>query len=229
MTLDEEFLVFTSLLGEAIAMWAAVEKYLNDIVVSCFKNDDREAIGIGFFKLEGFRAKLDFADGVVACKIADEHLEGWAELVDRLSTLSRSRNKIAHFPVGMHKQASIGRRVISSSWITVKSNDSNFKTPPPNRIAASDLLKIVSEFAALTNALENFAARIHEQPEPHPKSAERASHQMTVQIRLRQIRATLRRPQQSSREKRLQESAANAAASLQNPIEGKLDEFGDDD
>ena len=80
MTLDEEFLVFTSLLGEAIAMWAAAEKYLNDIVVSCFKNDDREAISIGFFKLEGFRAKLDFADGVVACKIADEHLEGWAEL-----------------------------------------------------------------------------------------------------------------------------------------------------
>ena len=83
---------------------------------------------------------------------------GATSLVDRLSTLSRSRNKIAHFPVGMHKEASIGRRVISSSWITVKSNDPNFKTPPPNRIAASDLLKIVSEFAALTNTLENFVS-----------------------------------------------------------------------
>jgi hypothetical protein len=224
MTLDEEFLVFTSLIGEAITSWALVERGLNDVVVSFVNNDDRDSISIGFFKLEGFKAKLIFADGVVTSKLAAEHFEDWTRLVKRLDTKSKSRNRIAHFPVGMDGQEDAGRRVTLRPWTILA--PVNPKDRPPQRtiIVASDLLKIVEEFVALSNALENFAARVRGQPEPHPKSAEQATHQMTIQTRLRRIHAELGHPRQSLREKRIRESAENAAASLRNPIKGNPDE-----
>jgi hypothetical protein len=221
MTLAEEFLVFTSLIGEAITLWALVEKNLNDAAVSFVHEDDRDSISIGFFKLEGFKAKLTFADGVVTSKLAAEHFEAWTKLVDRLDVKSRSRNRIAHFPVGMYVDAKEGRRVTMGPWTILTPVDPRQTPPKPTIIAASDLLKIVEEFAALSNALENFVARIRGQPEPHPKSAEQPTHEMTIRLRLRQIHAELGHPQQSLREKKRAESARNAEASLRDPLPGK--------
>lgn len=223
MTAEEEWLVFMALLGEAIASWSVVEMDLNEVTVSFVSDDDRDSIRVGFFKLEGFRAKLAFADGVVASKLAAEHFEDWTKLVNRLDRQSKSRNRIAHFPVGMDRKEGAGRRVTLSPWLISVPVDPAIKPPPRTIIVASDLLKFIGEFLALSNALENFAARIRGQPEPHPKSAEQADHQMTIQTRLRQIHEELGHPQQSLREKRLQESAANAAASLRNQVERKPD------
>jgi len=72
MTRDEEIVAFHYRLGVAITEWSNVEKGLSTIVVACFRHADlnREALGVGFFSLEGFRAKLEFSDGIVSKKLA---------------------------------------------------------------------------------------------------------------------------------------------------------------
>lgn len=220
MTLQEEYIAFMSQLGEAMTSWAVVEFDVMQMLSVCFKGDDEnlEAVCIGLVSLEGFRAKLGFVHAVATTKLPAEHVENWIDLADRARTQSSSRNKIVHLPVGMYESARAGRRVVLNSLVSAEQGVNKPRRgapkPLPPALGINDLIKITEEFAALSCALQNFAARVTGQPEPHSKSAERASHHMTATDRLRQIHAELGHTQQSSREKRRLQDAENAAASL---------------
>src|SRR5690349_3923633 len=107
MTQDEEIILFHYCLGVAITQWSSVENTLRSIVVACFKDEElnHEALSVGFLSLEGFRAKLDFANRAVGRKLAGHQLsEEWGRLVERTKNLSTQRNKLAHWALGKYWQ-----------------------------------------------------------------------------------------------------------------------------
>jgi hypothetical protein len=204
MNPDQEILLFHYQLGAAITQWTTVEEMLRRILIATFKNEEVnwEALSVGLFSLNGFSAKLDFVDGTVGRKIAGSpYARDWPSLVSKARTLSASRNKLAHWFIGKFMDCSSGRRIALTPLVYAKSTrQTKVARPPAGSLCVQDITKIKMEFLSLTYALENFLARASEQPEPHPKSAERPSSPPTVATQVRQIRAVLGVPQRPSRE-----------------------------
>lgn len=192
MTQEEEIIAFHYCLGVAITQWSNVENMLRNILVTCFKDEElnREALSVGFLSLEGFRAKLDFANRAVGRKLAGTKLsEEWERLVERTRTLSSQRNKLAHWALGKYWQLPEGRRVVLTPWIYPKPKRRTKVPRPPNgSMHIRDIDRLSKEFIALVVSLENFLHRAVGQPEPHPKSAERSQNPQTLSSLLRQIR-----------------------------------------
>lgn len=205
MTVDEEIVVFHYCLGVAITQWSSVEKALCNIVVTCFKNEhvNRESIAIGFFSLEGFRAKLDFSDGVVSRKLAGQiHRDDWRKLADKARTLSRQRNKLAHWSMNKYVQSAPGRRLALIAWVGPKAKKKTKVPRPPNgSLCIRDIKKLGMDYFALACSLDNFLARACKQIEPHPKSSEQAGNPPTILMLTRQILEVLSAQHQSSAEK----------------------------
>lgn len=205
MTRDEEIVLFHYQLGVAITEWANVENLLRRLIVTGFKNIDLnwEALSVGFFSLEGFRAKLDFADGVVSRKIAaTPHISDWLDLVDRAKRLSFKRNKLAHWALMKYWECEPGQRLALTPWKFPKSRKkTKVPQPPPGSLRIRDVMKIHLEFKALAVSLENFCARLCKQTEPHPKADEQAGSPPTIQKLKLQIRAILSPPHAPSAEK----------------------------
>ena len=192
MTEDEEIVVFHYCLGVAITQWSSVENMLRNIVIACFKDEElnREALSVGFFSLEGFRAKLDFANRAVGRKIAgSKHSEDWGKLVERTRSLSTQRNKLAHWSLGKYWQLPQGTRVVLSPWVFAKlKRRTKFPRPPNGSLHIRDIDRLSKEFMALAASLENFLHRATGQPEPHPKSAEQSMNPQTLPMLRREIR-----------------------------------------
>ncbi|MEO8164108.1 MAG: hypothetical protein ABI619_01805 [Betaproteobacteria bacterium] len=192
ITQDEEIVAFHYCLGVAITQWSNVESMLRNIVVACFKDEElnREALSVGFLSLEGFRAKLDFANRAVGRKLAGSGLSAdWDRLVERTKTLSTQRNKLAHWALGKYWQLPEGRRVVLTPWVYPKPKRRTKVPRPPNgSMHIRDIDGLSKEFVALAATLENFLHRAVGQPEPHSKSAERSQGPQTLSSLLRQLR-----------------------------------------
>lgn len=191
MTRDEEIIAFHYCLGVAITQWSNVEMALSTVVVACFRPADlnREALGVGFFSLEGFRAKLEFADRVVSRKLAaSKHLGDWKKLIGKARSFSQQRNKLAHWPIAKYWDETIGRRVVLGPWITKKPKSGSSGKPPKESLRIRDIIRLGNDFLALAVALNNFCARAAGQPEPYAKSREQGDRPMTVATLRRQIR-----------------------------------------
>ena len=213
MTPAEEHVIFYRELGLAMAQWSQVERALYLLASLCFSPNDRHIFGMGFVGIEGFRSKLQFTDKAVTRTIAGRKIAAeWPDLFERVSTQSGMRNKLAHNQIRQFLSANEGRRWAVSPWYAPKGTDKT--KPAPGSLCVIEIIKVRLEFAALTIALRNFAARACKLQEPFPKSDERPPDPPTIHQITRQIHEELGHPQKSSREKRLEESALNAAASL---------------
>lgn len=221
-TKEEEIVVFHYRLGVAITQWADVEHQLRDIMNVCFEAKllNRESLAIGLFSLEGFRAKLNFVEGVVSRKLAgSQHLAEWHQLVKRAREHSQLRNDLAHWGMGKYWHRRPGRRVMLVPWKFQKpKRQTKQPSPPKGSLFTVDIFKHGAMFYALAVSLGNFRARICKQQEPYPKSLERADNRPpSFETILRQMREGLSLQQQSSRERRRLEDEQNAAASLLAP------------
>jgi hypothetical protein len=208
MTRDEEIVVFHYQLGVAITEWSHIEGLLRDVLVYGFKDEytNRESLSIGVFKLEGFRAKLNFIDGTVTRKLqgstASQHTPAWTKLVHRARTLADSRNKLAHWPIDKYWDCPPGQRVVLRPWLSAKKRRlPRVPRPPAGALHLREIMKIHLEFKALAVSLANFLYRACNAPAPHQESDEQAGRPLTVPQLARQIREVLGVKQRPSERK----------------------------
>lgn len=199
LTEGEEQIAFYYWLGEAIAAWAFVENHLRHIAAQCIDggpdNIQRKALAVGFFSIDGFRAKLDFVEALVARRFPAREAE-WAPYVKKARELSRLRNKLAHRSVALYQQSDPGRRFLLVPWIFPKPKHKKppkRPIPPEGALGVRDLMKFSDEFTCFAVSLENFAARLAGQPEPNVKALERPRHPPTIAMAKAQIREALAR------------------------------------
>lgn len=213
VTFQEERVAFHWELGLTLAQWAQVEGALLELVTLCFAPAERPHLGLGFVQLDAFRAKRAFADGVLERRLRGTILAPeWAKLADRMGDQSQTRNALVHQTVVEFPASKPGKRIASCPWEYPKGWDK--LAPHGDCTCFMAVVKARLEFAALTRSLERFFDRCSGQQERHSQSAQQAENPPMFSKRVRQIYAELGRPLQSSREKRLAESAANAAYSL---------------
>lgn len=195
LTFDEELSALRHELGRAIAQWAQVENSVRYICVACFEagadNMTHRAMQLGFFSIENFRSKLDFADAVV-CKVYEgPKAKSWELLLDRTRRASAARNKLVHrsvkfFPL-LNKP---GRRALLVPWI-YKSPAITPRNPrpPDGSLGLLDVIKFRFEFFALHIALENLRERLLGRAALLPESLEQPDHPPKIQTLTPLIRA----------------------------------------
>lgn len=196
-TMKQEQAAFFSEIGVGVTEWAKVENSIRYIVLACFpqgrKGITHKTIQLGFFSIENFRSKVDFADAIVRRKFGEKRIrDDWAKLVDRTRKASALRNKLVHRSVRVYADAFPGRRVLLVPWIFKKPKRKPKRpTPPEGSLGLVDLIKFRFEFFALHIALENFRSRLLGQKEQLPKDLEQALDPPTIQNLARLIRVEL--------------------------------------
>jgi hypothetical protein len=215
MPFEEERELFFCELGRALAEWAAVEANMMNLVAHCFPSDARPQFGMGFVKLPGFNAKLLYADGVLTRTIGKKTPFGirWGELLQKLREQSLVRNDLAHWQVEEYPNHNVqGQRIALRPWIITKGFD--FSHPPGDALWLMKVQTARLLFEAHQVMIQNYLADALGRPAPFPKSDELARNPQTIRELRLQMHAALGHPHQSLRQKRLDESARNAEASL---------------
>ena len=175
LTQSEEEILFFMDIGMSLTMWASVEGAVWQVVAGGIPDlNVRRGIALGFFSLEGARAKRDFAESVVSRFLAGHPLRPqWIRLIDRVKQAADKRNILAHWKINVYPHARPGRRLALEHPIQPKKKPATrVPLPRPGAYCLRDIVKIRLEFFALSNALENFLARLAGQKERHPASAE---------------------------------------------------------
>lgn len=202
MTIAEEELAFFFYVGSAITEWALVENTLRSVVLACFENRGEEdlthrALSVGFLSIETFRARMDFAEGLVLRKFP-QHGEAWTVLVKRTRRASAERNKLAHWVTHKYPDSNPGRRLMLVPWVFQKKKRRSKKPlPPDGSQGLRDIVKMQLEFIALAHALHNFCFRVQGQPEQHSKDREQPARPPLIAALRVQILERLARQLQS--------------------------------
>jgi hypothetical protein len=201
MTRNEELVAFYYELGMAISHWANVEIELCLTVQACFHEENRPALGVGFFAIENFRSKLEFADHIVRRRLGED-VEGWADAVDKMRKASFSRNKLVHRSAREYLSHSIGRRYALIPWIIKKPRtDKERKKPPPGSLCLRDIIQIRYQFVLAFVSIRTFRARVEGQTVPPLKYPELLGNPPTIPQIRRRIHEVLGHPLKPSRKK----------------------------
>lgn len=224
VTSEQEIVIFHFRLGVAITQWANIEHQLRNVLYSVYEDrwKNREALGIGLFSLEGFRAKLAFSNGVIKRKLAHskpQHIPAWEELFLDAREYSQHRNSLAHWPMQRYWDASPGRRLCLVPWVIPKPSEGS-KEPPADALYTCEIFKFSNMFLALSRRLENFRFRICDEPEPHQESDIQVQNPPPFATIARQTIEVLAPQPLSKKEKERLRDAENAAASLRIPDKG---------
>lgn len=183
-----------------LTRWANVENSLFNVLSGGFENDlNRKALAVGFFTLEGARARRDFAEATVERLLIGHALRPqWIKLIDRIRQATEARNKLAHWKVNFYEHARPGRRYALERWIQPKKKlKTKVPLPRPGALCFRDILKLRLEFYALECALENFYARLLGVQEPYLASDEQPSNPLpNARLRRRMLEALARILQQ---------------------------------
>jgi hypothetical protein len=204
MNTAEEIVAFKHELGCAIAQWGYVEGQLLRIALECVAIPDRSALAISYHSIENFRSKLTVCDNLVLHKFSGSpNLSKWLIAKKRTTTLSSSRNKIAHGWHKLYSNNTPGRR-----WAVIPLHHENGELfnidgvkPPPGAICLRDLAAIRLEFHGLTTQLCNVYELLCGRPAPFPESHEQSVSPPSLRQIANQIRAELGFPPKPSRKK----------------------------
>jgi len=223
ITVAEEEIAYFHAIGLALTAWSNLESRLMDAVLRCVPSSEeaeltRNSLAMGFVSMQGARNKILFAGAMLrrTLQTANPRAIGeWDELQQKLQSEAGKRNHLAHFKTARFPDNTEGRRWALCPWHRPKKSSSS--KPPPESYCLLDLVSMQYSFMATDARLANFLARICLEQEPFLKSDEQPERLPELRQIARQIHAELGHPQKSSREKRLEESALNAAASLEVP------------
>jgi hypothetical protein len=197
--MGEEQIAFFYWIGDAITSWAFVENELQALVELCIDPGPNEialnALRVGFLSIEGFRSKMDFAEGLIARRFPAQKDE-WGALVARIRALSRKRNWLAHWKIRVYERNDPGRRFTLGPWIFPEPHHRQppkRPIPPKGSIGVREIVKYSQEFTACAMTMNRFGARLAGRPEPFPKSVEQPEHPPTMAALKAQIREELAR------------------------------------
>jgi len=196
LTAFEESIAFYYELALAITAWAHVEQALFWVVGACFTKHNQVQAAHGFFAIESFRAKLQFADRIFKSKRqTKKHLTRWGELHLQLERQSRLRNKLAHYVHIGYPSGKPGRRgaLVPRFSAPTKYRQRSPK-PPSEALCIRDIVHARYKFNALAFSLEFLALALKKRKSPLPASLARAANAPTMAQLTREIRKILERP-----------------------------------
>jgi hypothetical protein len=197
LTPREEEVLFFMDIGMSLTMWSSVEIALWAVVRGGLPHDSvtSKAVAVGFFSLEGARAKRVFAEATVNRMIAGHPLRPqWIKLVDRVRQAADKRNVLAHWQVQVYEHARPGRRYALEHPIQPKKKPkTKVPLPRPGAYCLRDIVKIRLEFFSLQHALDNFLSRLSGVKEQYPASAEQPENPPQIGQLRRHLLAILRR------------------------------------
>lgn len=196
LTMGEEEILFFMQMGFTLSSWATVEIALLKILQGAFEVDmQRKALAVGFFSLEGARAKREFTEATVNRVLAGHPLRRqWIVLIDRVRQATDKRNSIAHWQFQIYPHARPGRRYALEHPIQSKKRPkTRVPLPKPGALCLRELVKVRSEFLALERALENFLARLGGVPAPYPEADEQPENPPQIGQLRRQMLEVLAR------------------------------------
>lgn len=216
---EEERVAYYIEYGEALAAWVHVENALS-LVAKLFFDEGmpRNMIAIGLTGIQGFHSKLQFVDRCVTRGIAPRKdgptlQEVWNELVVDLDSLSSKRNHLAHYlTMPFEKNKTEGRRIALCPWVIQKGTDKT--QPPAGSYCVVDLIRTHREFSEMNVRLLNFCYQLVGSQERLERSVKPEDSLPTIQQIVDQIHEELGHRRVSAKEKKRDENARNAAASL---------------
>jgi hypothetical protein len=178
VTENEEHLAFYFLIGWAITNWQNVEFALYDVLAAASGDEATGDLYMGFFSIHDFRQKVLHLNQVVSDNISNsQHLSDWKSLKSKIDKAANGRNCLAHYWLLVYIHERPGRRLclVPRRGILKKK-----QKVPSGTLCVRDISKLVYRFTALTNALENFAARLRTRPERFPKELEHERPPLTL-------------------------------------------------
>lgn len=192
----EESIAFYYYIGLAITSWAHVELALYWILSACFTKNNRGHLALGFFSIENFRSRLQFADQLFKAKYGkSRHAKKWGKLHADLLRLSKLRNHLAHYTVMGYPLNTPSRRYALQPRLP---RPSKFKQkipkPPPDALCIKEIMHAQRQFSALAFAVEFLFYDLIQHRTPYPASFAQAGNPMTTVQLTRQIRAILHKP-----------------------------------
>jgi hypothetical protein len=194
---NEERLAFYHRVGLAITHWAHIEFGLASIVATCFERKEAQRVMNGFLSIENIRAKLQYVNTTLSSQnLSVSQKAKWAELAQRVETLARKRNRLAHSWVFNDPNEKAGRRTM---LLPTRPTTKQSRQKHPGAICLRDVAGYALEFAALMVALENFSNSLVGQKARFPKSLEQPQHPPTLAKLRREIYAFAQRPPKSSK------------------------------
>jgi len=117
MHIVEERLLFFHAVGEALAQWAYVESQLWLLATLAFPLQQRQPVVDGLMAIESFRAKLRVCDRYIRHAFTDpDFVARWAKAREKLTRLSKQRNKVAHQVTVLYSASKEGRRFAMEDW-----------------------------------------------------------------------------------------------------------------
>ena len=173
LTENEETIGFYHQLGLAITAWAHVEQSLCWVVSASFTKHNAVQTAHGFFSIQSFRAKLQFADRVFKSKRwPQKHVKKWNELCAQMQKQAELRNKLAHYISRGYPAAEPGRRraLIPRFIAPTKYYRQRVPGPPSEAFCIRDIVHARYKFNALAFSLESLSYALKRQNSPLPAS-----------------------------------------------------------
>lgn len=195
LTATEEMIAFYYYIGRAITSWAHVESALFWVVSSCFSKSSHQKLDIGFFSIENFRSKLQFADRIFKAKYAQKkHLNEWNRLFKELERHSRTRNHLAHYHVLNYPHGRAGRRCALLPRIANQpTRRQQVPKPPSEALCIRDIIQAQQNFSALAFSVEFLFYRLIRRKTTLSASLAQAKDAPTTAQLTRQIRTMVSR------------------------------------
>jgi hypothetical protein len=141
--------------------------------------------------MEGFRTKLHFVSNVFSQHVTHAtHLADWHKADGRLASLSRSRNKLAHWRQHIYTGSPVGRRYALVPWALEPKTLAQKEAlqPPRGALCVRDINSIRLNFFAANMTLVNLRCRILNVAEAADKSAETPLKPLTLAQMRKDIR-----------------------------------------
>jgi hypothetical protein len=194
LTENEERVGFYYELGLTITAWANVEQSLCWVVSACFTKHNAVQTDNGFFSIESFRAKLQFADRVFKTKHRPRrHMKKWDELYKQMEKQARLRNKLAHYISRGYPNAKPGRRMaLLPRVIAPTKYRQRVPSPPPGEaLCIRDIVHARYKFNALAFSLELLSFALKRQKSSLPASFAQERDAPTMADLTREIRTLM--------------------------------------
>jgi hypothetical protein len=193
LTENEETIAFYHQLGLAITAWAHVEQSLCWVVSASFTKHNAVQTAHGFFSIQSFRAKLQFADRVFKSKRwPQKHVKKWNELYVQMQKQAELRNKLAHYISRGYPFAKPGRRrALLPYFIAPTKHRQRVPSPPSEALCIRDIVHARYKFNALAFSLESLSYALRRQKSPLPASLAQEKNAPTMAQLTREIRTLL--------------------------------------
>lgn len=172
---------------------------------TCIKDvNERNALFFGFFGIENFRSKLEFAQRMLtAAYRQNASVKEIPQVFDRVKKSSFKRNKLVHRRSFYYALGKPGRRYVLEEWPKAYETPAERRralmSPPSKAFGVRDISAIRLEFVAVYASLERLKAKLLGTPTRLQECDEQPKRPLGIQTLARQIRGALEPPSKSPR------------------------------